>query len=90
MTDEEARKHGYTKTWNDKLQAKYGQSTTWDIQLDRIKSFQDKDGLKIPVQSFYVNDSNKRDENMEKFYSKLRANNTEAQVDDSRLLNLNN
>ena len=55
MTDEEAKdKFGYKGEWNDDLQAKYGPSYTWDTQLDKIKNFEDEDGFKIPVQSFYV------------------------------------
>jgi hypothetical protein len=31
MTDEMAKiKYGYNVGWNDSLQAKYGESTTWD------------------------------------------------------------
>ena len=42
MTDEGAKdKYGYKNDWNDDLQAKYGPSTTWDSQLDQIKSFED-------------------------------------------------
>jgi hypothetical protein len=38
ITDEEARsKYGYKDTWNESLQAQYGESKTWDYQLDRIK-----------------------------------------------------
>jgi hypothetical protein len=55
MKDEEARsKYGYKETWNESLQAQYGESATWDTQLDKIKKFEDEDGFKIPVQSFYV------------------------------------
>jgi hypothetical protein len=56
MTDEEARsKYGYKEEgWNESLQAQYGESTTWDAQLDKIKKFEDEDGFKISVQSFYV------------------------------------
>jgi hypothetical protein len=50
MTDEEAKgKYGYNVGWNDNLQAKYGESTTWDTQLDKIKRFEGEDGFKIPV-----------------------------------------
>jgi hypothetical protein len=42
MTDEEARsKYGYNGGWNESLQAKYGESTTWDYQHDKIKRFED-------------------------------------------------
>jgi hypothetical protein len=42
MTDEEARsKYGYNGGWNESLQAKYGESTTWDFQHDKIKKFED-------------------------------------------------
>jgi hypothetical protein len=88
MTDEEARsKYGYNKIgWNESLQAQYGESTTWDAQLDKIKKFEDEDGFKIPVQSFYVSSSNKVNSTLEEFYSKLRVNNS---LDDKgRLLNL--
>jgi hypothetical protein len=31
MTDEEARKkYDYKETWNESLQEKYGESTTWE------------------------------------------------------------
>jgi hypothetical protein len=69
MTDEEAKnKFGYNKGWNDDLQAKYGLSTTWDTQLDMIKSFEDEDGFKIAVQSFYVSGGNKLNPTLEEFY----------------------
>jgi hypothetical protein len=41
LTDQEAlSKYGYREEgWNESLQAKYGESTTWDVQLDKIKLF---------------------------------------------------
>ena len=40
ITDEQAKdKFGYKEGWNDDLQAKYGPSSTWDSQLDKIKTF---------------------------------------------------
>ena len=87
MTDEEARsKYGYKEGWNESLQAQYGESTTWDAQLDKIKKFEDEDGFKIPVQSFYVSGGNTVNSTLEEFYTKLRVNNTLE--DKGRLLNL--
>jgi hypothetical protein len=78
MKDEEAKiKYGYNKGWNDHLQAKYGESTTWETQLDKIKRFEGDDGFKIPVQSFYVSSGNKVNTTLEEFYSKLRVNSTD-------------
>jgi hypothetical protein len=89
ITDEKAKSlYEYNKGWSDALQAKYGESTTWEAQLDKIKSFEDKDGFKIPVQSFYVTSDNKVKYSLEEFYSKLQVNNY---LDNrGRLLNLNN
>ncbi len=86
-TDEEARsKYGYNGGWNESLQAKYGESTTWDAQHDKIKRFEDEDGFRIPVQSYYVSTGNRANPTLEEFYSKLRVNN---ELDDKgRLLNL--
>ena len=41
MTDEEAlSRYGYkSEGWNESLQAQYGESTTWDVELDKIKKF---------------------------------------------------
>lgn len=89
MTDEEAyNQYGYQREWNDNLQAKYGPSETWNEQLDKIKRFEDEDGFKVQVQSFYVDDNNKIDTKLDDFYSKLRVNNT--MKDNGRLLNLKN
>ena len=54
MTDDEARrKYSYKIGWNETLKSQYGESTTLDAQLDKIKKFEDEDESKIPVQSFY-------------------------------------
>ena len=39
LTDEEAKSEfGYREGgWNESLQAQYGLSTTWDVQLEKIK-----------------------------------------------------
>ena len=88
MTDEEAKnKYGYRETWNETLQNQYGNSTTWEEQLERIQKFEDADGFKIPVQSFYVSSANKHIPLLQEFYSNLRVNN--AKEDKVRLLNLN-
>ena len=89
ITDEKAKSlYGYNQGWSDALQAKYGESTTLDAHVDKIKSFEDKDGFKIPVQSYYVTSENKVNHTLEEFYSKLRVNNNLK--DNGRLLNLRN
>lgn len=88
ITDEKAKSlYGYNKGWSDSLQAKYGESTTWEAQLDKIRLFEDKEGFKIPVQSYYVTGDNKVNHSLEEFYSKLHVNN--YLEDRGRLLKLN-
>ena len=88
ITDEMAKSlYGYNKGWSDTLQAKYGESTTWEAQLEKIRSFEDKEGFKIPVKSFYVTTDNKVNHSLEDFYSKLDVNS--YLEDRGRLLKLN-
>ncbi len=40
--------------WDDKMKEAFGDSTTWDVQLETIENFEAADGAKIPIYSFYL------------------------------------
>ena len=42
--------------WGPKEIKHFGAPTTWDVQLERIKNFDDQ-GIKIPIYSFYLKSS---------------------------------
>ena len=54
MKDDDAKKlFAVHSAWGENERRAFGQSTTWDEQLKRIKNFE-ADGAKIPIYSFYL------------------------------------